>query len=223
MLPAADGLAAAYPGDAGLARDPAVLFADNFESGDMTQWDEPRGRVVMTDTAPHAGKGSGHIPMERGQRQRPDAIKWFLPGAATVYVRFSVRFSAGYRCAHHFVRLLAHQAKSKGSGFGKAGQKPEGPCFSTGMEPWFAWGKNPPPGEVNLSSYFPDMSPDPQMPGKYWGNAFFLPSTARSAGISRCRPTPRPPAPTAGELCGSTENWPANSPASPRATTRTSK
>ena len=34
-LPAADGLAPHYPGDAGIARDPAVLFAANFESGDM--------------------------------------------------------------------------------------------------------------------------------------------------------------------------------------------
>ena len=25
------------------------------------------------------------------------------------------------------------------------------------MEPWFAWGKNPPPGEVNLYTYSLDM------------------------------------------------------------------
>ncbi|MSU35833.1 MAG: hypothetical protein EXS36_12170 [Pedosphaera sp.] len=29
------GFAAEYPGDTGLAKDSAVLFADNFESGDM--------------------------------------------------------------------------------------------------------------------------------------------------------------------------------------------
>jgi hypothetical protein len=190
-LPAADGLAAQYPGDAGIARDSAVLFADNFESGDMKQWDEKRGRVVMTDTAPHSGKWSVHMPMERGKNTGGDAIKWFAPGADTVHVRFYVKFSADYRYTHHFVWLLANQAKNKWSGFGKAGQKPDGTYFSTGMEPWFAWGKNPPPGEVNLYSYFLDMSPDPKMPGKYWGNAFF------------------PPGPTAGEAASAHRALPA--------------
>src|SRR5207244_2758236 len=36
----AGGLAAKYPGDVGLTNDPDVLFADDFESGDMKKWDE---------------------------------------------------------------------------------------------------------------------------------------------------------------------------------------
>ncbi|MBI4624164.1 MAG: hypothetical protein HY736_13235 [Verrucomicrobia bacterium] len=55
-LDAADGLAAKYPGDAGIEKDPTVLFADNFESGDMTKWDEKRGRVVMAGAQPNSGR-----------------------------------------------------------------------------------------------------------------------------------------------------------------------
>lgn len=189
-LSAADGLATKYPRDLGLARDPAVLFADDFESGDMQKWDERRGRLVMSATAPHSGRWSVEMPMERGQKQSPDAIKWFLPGADTVYVRFYVRFSADYRYSHHFVWLLANQAKNKWSGFGQAGRQPDGTYYSTGMEPWFAWGKNPPPGEVNLYSYFLDMRPDPKMPGKYWGNAFFPPGPAAGEAASAHRAVP---------------------------------
>src|SRR6185436_17437255 len=37
------GIAAKYPGDRGIENDPAVLFADNFESGEMKKWDQQRG------------------------------------------------------------------------------------------------------------------------------------------------------------------------------------
>lgn len=189
-LPAVEGLATLYPGDVGLARDPAVLFADDFESGDMKKWDERRGRVVMSDTAPHSGQWSVHLPMERGQNHGGDAIKWFSPGADTVYARFYVKFSADYQYTHHFVWLLATHPKNKWSGFGKAGKQPDGTYYSTAMEPWFAWGKNPPPGEVNLYSYFLDMKPDPKMPGTYWGNAFFPPGPGAGEAASTHRVLP---------------------------------
>ncbi len=34
-LPQGRGLAARYPGDRGVARDPAVIFADSFESNEV--------------------------------------------------------------------------------------------------------------------------------------------------------------------------------------------
>ena len=189
-LRSAAGLAAKYPGDAGIERDPAVLFADNFESGDMRKWDQQRGRVVMTGTAPHSGKWSVQMPMERGQNTGGDAIKWFTPGADTVYARFYVKFSADYQYCHHFVWLLANQRGNRWSAFGKAGNQPDGTYYSTGMEPSFAWGENPPPGEVSLYSYFLDLKPDPKMPGKYWGQSFFPPGPAagESAAASRAVP-----------------------------------
>lgn len=183
------GLAAQYPGDLGIANDSAVLFADNFESGDMNKWDQQRGRVVMTQDQPYSGRWCVQMPMERGQNHGGDAIKWFLPGAETVYARFYVKFSPDYQYNHHFVWLGANQRTNKWSAFGKAGLKPDGTYYSTGMEPWFAWGRNPSPGEVNLYTYYLDMEPDPKM-DKYWGNAFFPPGPdqGKAAGTNRVIP-----------------------------------
>ena len=36
-LPEGPGLAAGYPGDRGLAADPAVVFTEDFEARDLTQ------------------------------------------------------------------------------------------------------------------------------------------------------------------------------------------
>jgi hypothetical protein len=63
------GIAAMYPGDVGIGDDPDVLFADDFEAGDMKKWDQQRGRVVMTDKDPHSGRWCVQMLMERGLNQ----------------------------------------------------------------------------------------------------------------------------------------------------------
>jgi len=186
---AVPGIAAMHPGDVGIANDSDVLFAENFESGDMKKWDQQRGRVVMTEEKPNSGRWCVQMPMERGKNHGGDALKWFMPGADAIYARFYVKFSLDYQYNHHFVWLGANQRTNKWSAFGKAGLKPNGTYYSTGMEPWFAWGKNPPPGEVNLYTYFLDMEPDRKM-DKYWGNGFFPPGPGKGkpAGESRVIP-----------------------------------
>ncbi len=180
------GIAAKYQNDRGIEKDPAVLFADNFESGDMARWDQKRGPVTMTRESPNSGAWSVQMPMNRGENHGSDAIKWFMPGADTVYVRCYVKFSPDYTYSHHFITLLANQRTNKWSAFGKAGLKPNGTYYSTGMEPWFAWGKNPPPGEVNLYTYFLDMEPDRKM-NRYWGNGFFAPGPEKGTAASEHR------------------------------------
>jgi predicted amidohydrolase len=182
------GLAAKYRDDAGIANDPDVFFADNFESGDLKKWDQQR-RAVMTEDKPHGGRWCVHMPMERGKNHGADAIKWFMPGNDVVYARFYVKFSADYQYNHHFVWLGANQRTNKWSAFGKAGLKPNGTYYSTGMEPWFAWGKNPPPGEVNLYTYYLDMEPDRKM-DKFWGNGFFPPGPGKGTAASTARVIP---------------------------------
>jgi hypothetical protein len=183
------GLAVRYPGDTGIANDPDVLFAENFESGDMQKWDQKRGRVLMAEDKPNSGRWCVQMPMERGNHGG-DAIKWFMPGADAVYARFYVKFSPDYQYNHHFVTLLANQRTNKWSAFGKAGLKPNGTYFSSGMEPWFAWGRNPRPGEVNLYSYYLDMEPDRKM-NKYWGNGFFPPGPGKGQAAGAARVVPK--------------------------------
>lgn len=45
--------------------------------------------------------------------------------------------------------------------------------FSTAIEPWGDWGKNPPPGRWNFYSYWHEMKASGD--GKYWGNSFAVP------------------------------------------------
>ena len=185
----AASIAGMYPGDVGIERDQRVLFTDNFEHGDLNRWNEKRGTIQLTEHRPHTGHSCVHIPMEQGKDTGGDAIKWFMPGSDKVHVRFYVKFSADYQYNHHFVWLLANQQKDKWSAFGKAGDKPDGTYFSTAMEPWFAWGKNPSPGEVNLYSYYLDMEPDRKM-DKYWGNVFFPPGPGKGEAASANRVIP---------------------------------
>ena len=112
-----------------------------------------------------------------------------MPGADAVYARFYVKFSPDYQYNHHFVWLGANQRTNKWSAFGKAGLKPNGTYYSTGMEPWFAWGKNPSPGEVNLYTYYLDMEPDRKM-DKYWGNGFFPPGPGKGSAAGKDRVIP---------------------------------
>ncbi len=186
----AAGLASKYPGDSGIASDPAVLFVDNFESGDVKKWDQHRKGVAMSETRPNAGRWCVEMKMERGKNHGGDAVKWFMPGAERVYARCYVKFSPDYQYNHHFLTLLANQRTNKWSAFGKAGLKPNGTYYSTGMEPWFAWGKNPSPGEVNLYTYYLDMEPDRKM-NKYWGNGFFPPGPGKGQAASAKRVIPK--------------------------------
>jgi predicted amidohydrolase len=185
----ASPLAEKYPGDIGIANDPDVFFADNFESGDLRKWDQVR-RAEISEYNFHGGDRCVEMSMMRGQNTGADTIKWFMPGADTVYARFYVKFSFNYQYCHHFVWLGANQRTNKWSAFGKAGLKPNGTYYSTGMEPWFAWGKNPPPGELNLYTYFLDMEKDPKM-DKYWGNGFFPPGPGKGKAASADRVIPR--------------------------------
>lgn len=184
-----DGLASKYVRDVRISTDPQVLFADDFESGDLRKWDETR-RPVVTTNAPNSGKWCVEMSMEKGKNHGADAIKWFMPGADTVYVRFYVKFSENYQYNHHFVTLLANQKTNRWSAFGKAGRKPNGTYYSSGMEPWFAWGKNPSPGELNLYTYYLDMEPDHRMKDKYWGNGFFPPGPGKGIAASKDRVIP---------------------------------
>ncbi len=188
-LASAAGIADRHPGDRGIASDPAVLFADDFEAGQLRKWNETRGGMVATNDLPHAGSFCARSDMRRGRNEGGHAIKWFLPGADRVHARCYVRFSTNYGYVHHFLTLLASPPNDRWRPFGKAGVKCDGTYFNTGMEPWFAWGKNPPPGELNLYTYFMDMKPDPKM-NKYWGNGFFPPGPGEGRAASTNRVVP---------------------------------
>jgi hypothetical protein len=185
-LPRGPGVAAAYPGDRGIAAHSAVIFADNFEpAAETNHWDSARndgGRVLSwVDAAkedPRLGHRSLKVTAMLGANTGGGLTRWFEP-ADPIHIRFYVKFDPECDFVHHFCTLRANkslQGSDRWSGFGGAGLQPNGDeRFSTALEPWGNWGRWTPPGRWNFYSYWHTMSASPD--GKFWGNAF-RPATA---------------------------------------------
>ena len=165
-LPSGNGLAAQFPGDAGLKKHLDVIFADDFETGALgAGWDETRNQdgKVLQFVAPGDAAGLGRrclrVEAHLGKDTGGGLTKWFEP-ADPVFIRFYTRFDPGCDYVHHFVTLRANKGLHGGdkwSGFGGAGLKPDGTeRFSTAIEPWGDWGRWPAPGRWNFYSYWHD-------------------------------------------------------------------
>jgi len=176
------GLAAAYHQDQGISRDSAVIFAEDFEIGELgARWDEKGnkgGRVLsLADPGePVLGSHCLRVEAHLGQDTGGGLTQWFAP-APVEFIRFYTKFAGDCDYVHHFVTLRANRGLRGGdrwSGFGGAGLKPAGDDrFSTALEPWGDWGRNPPPGRWNFYSYWHEMKASPD--GKFWGNSFAVP------------------------------------------------
>ena len=178
-LPSGDGLAAKFKSDTKIQSHPAVIFAEDFESPDYRRrWDEARdkdGRVLSIVDPQHAQLGDRclRVTAVLGENTGGGMTKWF-ESSDRLFIRFYTRFDPGADYIHHFVTLRANKSLQGGerwSGFGGAGLKPKGDeRFSTALEPWGNWGRNPAPGKWNFYSYWHEMKAAPD--GKYWGNSF---------------------------------------------------
>ena len=171
------GLAASYPGDASIAQHAAVLFHEDFEAGDLKQWDDydgnkPPGVQITTDPAHvHGGRGAVQLLAAKGKGTGADLLKWFQRGQDRMFARWYCQFAEDYdqgNLNHTGGNLIGARDRNQ---IGIAGTKPGGTDrFSTGLEPWRDWKRNPPPGELMFYTYYPDMKRDPS--GPYYGNSF---------------------------------------------------
>jgi hypothetical protein len=178
-LAGGDGFAAAFKADARIASHSAVIFADNFEEGELGErWDgKGAGQGKALSFAPAREELCGErclkVEARLGENQGDGLTKWFEP-AQEIYVRFYVRFDETCDYVHHFVTLRANKGlkgSDRWSGFGGAGIRPAGDeRFSTALEPWGNWARWPAPGKWNFYSYWHEMLP--ARDGKYWGNSF---------------------------------------------------
>jgi len=157
---------------------PAVIFADDFETGDLSRWDELRYKehigVTGDPAGVHGGKQAMEIRFEEG-KNGGEAIKWFLPGYDDAYVRWYFKLEPGFDIGNgmHGMILMGNRTDSRWSGFGKAGLKPDGTNFwVANVDPVTAWGKYPNPGAFCFYTYWPEMKLDTKT-GKYWGNYFW--------------------------------------------------
>ncbi len=132
-----DGLAAKYPGDKGIARDEAVIFASGFEEG-FAGWSRYKSDVsviVRDERLTHSGSACVQTTATRGKDNGGDVVFTFPKACDQVYLRFYTKFHKDSIMPHHFVKIRARDVSWKGYGRG-AGYRPDGDkAFWTGIEP----------------------------------------------------------------------------------------
>lgn len=170
------GLAAKYPGDRGIAADPAVVLHEDFEQdstiADRKKWPEISNKagalkVIRDPNDVFGGKGALQITATLGQNTGGHLFRRLPRGYDRLYARYAVRFAPDCDYTHHFVRMGGDWPATPWP-TGGAGELPSGDDrFSLGVEPWGFWGKCPPPGGWHFYNYWWKMKRGPD--GKYWG------------------------------------------------------
>jgi hypothetical protein len=167
------GLAAKYPGDVGIERDPQVLFVENFSAATIdevvTDWEtaqETAGMSLSSDVAAGSGDGQSLLITHRGGEGTGGQLYRRLPdGQKQVFARFYVKFSQDCAPIHHFGTHLGGFHPSTPWPQGGAGQLPDGSKrFTTGVEPYgndWRW---------DFYSYWQGMRVHGD--GNYWGTPF---------------------------------------------------
>jgi len=183
------GIAWDYPGDKGIASHPAVVFADDFESGTLgdleAKWghlSNREGKVLsFSKDVPEESPGTTSLQMTAtdGENAGGELYKVFDAGWDKIYLRFYTKFAEDHGLYHHFVALRGF-ADPLPYPTGGAGLRPEN-HFSVTIEPTFSRESHPqhPLGIWKFYSYWPEMDswqtpegkPDGR-PNPYYGNNF---------------------------------------------------
>ncbi len=170
------GLAAKYPGDRGIGRDPAVVLHEDFEAAangfDPERWTSISNkagalRVVSEPANVHGGRHALQITATLGRNTGGHLFTRFAKGYDTLHGRFCVKFAEDIDYIHHFVHMAAELPAYRWP-TGGAGTRPDGgKKFTVAIEPWGQWGKYPPPGGWHFYCYWWQMPRSGD--GKYWG------------------------------------------------------
>ncbi|MEX1135612.1 MAG: hypothetical protein WEB89_01840 [Balneolales bacterium] len=192
-VPIGKGLAWQYPGDEGIEKDPEVVFAENFEAGDLEDLEGKWGFMSNSDDkvmlfsddipAGSAGMRSLQMTATRGENEGGELYKTFEQGWDKIYLRFYTKFAEDHGNYHHFVALRGFDDPLPYP-MGGAGDRPEN-HFSVTIEPSIHEINTPetirhsPPGIWSFYAYWPEMhswqsiegEPDGR-PNPYYGNRF---------------------------------------------------
>ena len=175
--PVRKGLSEKYPGDAGIEKDPRVLFAESFEDGSVEdlgkRWDQASdkgGKVIaFASDAPDgsAGKRSLAVAATLGENTGGHLYRRLPRAVDSAYARFYVKFpQAAY--IHHFVTLGGYRPETKWPQ-GGAGERPRGDDrITVGIEPFGDDGRARAPGLWNFYAYWHEMKISADR--RYWGN-----------------------------------------------------
>lgn len=185
-LPEGEGLAAKYPGDRGIGKDPAVLLAEDFEAGEIAdlarRWHDvsnKQGRVLsFREDGPQAAAGKRALQMTAtvGENEGGHLYRQLPREVDTAFARFYVKFPADAGYIHHFVHFGGYHPATRWPQ-GGAGERPRGnDRMTVGIEPYGENGRREPPGVWNFYPYWHEMKPS--VGNRYWGNAIQPPEPA---------------------------------------------
>jgi hypothetical protein len=168
------GLATMYPGDMGIAKDPSVVFAEDFEEPSIDvlkqRWETVTSAEHMTFSKdlPSGSGGSQSLLMTHigGKDTGGHLYRRLLPGHDQLYARFYVKFDRDCVPLHHFGTGLGGYNPSTPWPQGGAGVRPDGnERFLVDIEPFgesWVW---------DYYTYWCEMGGSPPR-GQTWGNSF---------------------------------------------------
>ena len=177
-LPEGYGLSARYPGDRGIAGDPAVLFADGFEADSLEQIEKHWGGEVSNkdgkvlslsaDVPPESsGRRSLQMTATLGENSGGHLYTVFR-GVDRAFLRFYAKFAADVAYEHHFVELGGYNPPTPWPN-PRAGTKPTGEeRVMVFIDPVGEYGRCRPPGIWSLYTYWTEMKISADR--HYWGN-----------------------------------------------------
>ncbi len=178
-LPSGHGISRRHPADQKIMQHPAVLFAENFETGSIEQvvkrWGSANnkdGKVLgfAQDTMIRdAGRRCLEMTATLDANTGGNLYKKLDRGVDRAFARFYVKFPKHADYIHHFVTLGGYHPATNWPQ-GGAGQRPKGnDRFTVGIEPYGYRGRHKPPGAWNFYTYWHEMKVSTG--GKYWGNS----------------------------------------------------
>ena len=166
------GIAARYGGDGGIASDPAVIFADDFESYGSaasltTKWSETY-HSANTRIATEAGNVFAGaraleftVPLTTAEVSNTVA-KVVSPGRDMLFLRFYAKYDSGFN-----VLGSSHNGSTISAHYCCPGVRADGSNkFLVSYEAWRGETATPNPGQLNAYIYHPEQR-------DIWGDHFF--------------------------------------------------
>ncbi len=184
------GLAARYPGDAGIENDSAVVFTENFADGQLwklsRRWtyilnnDQKVFSMVQDSTAPTEDKNCLEMKGTKGLNTGGRLWKLLDKGYDTLYARYYCKFADDAPYVHHFVHMGGQANTSIKRPVGGAGHRPSGETHFGSTLDLVNRDVTDPPGGWSFYSYWCEMQswqtpegvPDGLQPNPYYGNLF---------------------------------------------------
>lgn len=172
VLTDSKGLAAAFPGDRGIAKHPSVLLAESFDAPELallaSKWSDisnKAGKPLALETL--GGRRALKITATLGENNGGHLFALLPHSSETLYARFYVRFEPDADYIHHFVWMGGHNPPQRWPN-PQAGSRPNGDDrLSVGIEPYGEEGRFPAPGAWNFYTYWHEMKKSAD--GRYWG------------------------------------------------------